>query len=56
MYQFSLHSVDGTTELDITFDQTHERPEQSENKKMSSLQDAGLTTNNSVRPIYGRQT
>ena len=33
MYQFSVQCVDGTTELDITFDQTHERPKQSENKK-----------------------
>ena len=32
MYQLSVHCVDGTTELDITFEQTDERPEQSENK------------------------
>ena len=32
MYQFSLHCLDGTTELDTAFDPTHERLEQSENK------------------------
>ena len=51
MYQFSLHCVDGTTELDIAFGPTHERPEQSENKQMSSLQDADLATNDSDRSI-----
>ena len=51
MYQFSLHCVDGTTELDIAFDPTHERPEQTENQKISSLQDANLTTNDGDRPI-----
>ena len=49
MYQFSLHWFDGTTEVDITFDPTNERPKQPENKKMSSLQDADLTTNDSDR-------
>ena len=33
IYPCSLHCVDGTTELDIAIDPTHERPEQSENKK-----------------------
>ena len=49
MYQFSLHCVDGTTELDIASAPTRERPEHSENKKMSSLRVADLVTDDSVR-------
>ena len=51
MYEFSLPCVDGTTELDIAFEPPRERPERSENQKMSSLQDADLTTNDSDRSI-----
>ena len=51
MCQFSLHCVDGTTELDMASAPIHQRPEQSEDKKMSSLRVADLVTKDSVRSI-----
>ena len=51
MYQFSLHCVEGTTELDITFEPTHERPEHPEENKIPSLRVVDLVANDSVRSI-----